>query len=229
MPAVIGCTAVAEERKLGVVDGLFCLPVSRRRQFAVKFLPALMLGTFLGGVWPLLLEIVAGKLGTPNEFFKPGAHSGGNEFVDGYVLFLGSIVLLAMALVWLGMLASTLTKSFLQALSLTIAGSVLVLALAAWARNNCTLVTPLPLLIALPVIPGTLLWLAWRNFNRFQEGWRLWGRNIFGVVGATVFVAAASAAIYHRVWEVFEPTEPPHGPAKFTLAAPPKLDSKYQR
>jgi len=225
VPAIMGCTAVAEERKLGVVDGQFCLPVSRRRQFAVKFLPALILGTFLGGVVPLFLEIVAGHLGTTNEFFKPDAHSS-NRFVAGYDLFLASVVALAMGLFWLGILASTLTKSFLQALSSTIAGGVLLLALASWARNNCTLVTPLPVLIALPVIPGTLLWLSWLNYDRFQEGWRLWRRNVLGIAGAAVFIAASSAAIYHRAWEVFEPAEPAHGPARFTLADPPKLNAR---
>jgi len=228
VPAVIGCTAVAEERKLGVMDGQFCLAASRRRQFIAKFLPALFLGTLLGGVMPLLLELAAGHLGTPNEFFKPDLHrnGGGNDLVDGYFLFLGFIVALAMGLFWLGLLASTLTKSFLQALSSTIAGGLLALALASWARNNCTLVTPLPFLIGVPVVLGTLLWLTWRNFNRFQESWRLLTRNILGVAGATVFIMATSAAVYHRVWEVFEPVEPPHGPARFTLANPPKLEAK---
>ena len=36
IPLVIGCTAVAEERKLGVMEGQLCLPVSRRVQFAIK-------------------------------------------------------------------------------------------------------------------------------------------------------------------------------------------------
>ena len=70
MPLVIGCTAVAEERKLGVADGQFCLPVSRRLQFAIKFIPAMIFGTLLGGVMPMLLEAVAAQFGAPNEFFK---------------------------------------------------------------------------------------------------------------------------------------------------------------
>ena len=52
LPLVIGGTAVAEERKLGVTEGQFCLPVSRRLQFAIKFIPAMIFGTLLGGVMP---------------------------------------------------------------------------------------------------------------------------------------------------------------------------------
>jgi hypothetical protein len=32
-----------------------------------------------------------------------------------------------------------------------------------------------------------------------------------------------SAALYNRVWEILEPAEPAHGPAKFSLANPPTL------
>jgi len=35
LPLVIGCMAVAEERKLGVMEEQFCLPMTRRRQFSV--------------------------------------------------------------------------------------------------------------------------------------------------------------------------------------------------
>ena len=36
MPLLIGCEAVAEERRLGTLEGQLCLPVKRRTQFAVK-------------------------------------------------------------------------------------------------------------------------------------------------------------------------------------------------
>ena len=49
MPAVIGSMAVAEERRLGVMEGQLCLPVSRRVQFAIKGFLTLLLAVFLGG------------------------------------------------------------------------------------------------------------------------------------------------------------------------------------
>src|ERR1700722_12428779 len=38
VPMVAGSLSVADERQLGTLDGLLCLPVSRRRQFVVKLL-----------------------------------------------------------------------------------------------------------------------------------------------------------------------------------------------
>ena len=37
----------------------------------------------------------------------------------------------------------------------------------------------------------------------------------------------SSAVIYNRAWEIFEPAEPAHGAAIFSLASPPKLRSEY--
>ncbi len=225
VPAIIGCTAMAEERKLGVVDGQFCLPVSRRRQFLVKFVPALVLGTLLGGVVPLVLETTAAHLGIANDFFKADMYQNGSSLLNGYVVFLATIVLIAAGLVWLGFLASSLTKSFLQALSLTIAGCVLTLAVFAWLGVHVAPRTPLPYFIALPVIPATTLWMAWQNFNRFGEGWRVWRRNLTGIALAILFIAVSSVAIYERVWELAEPADPSHGAAKLLPPNTPKLTS----
>ena len=38
-----------------------------------------------------------------------------------------------------------------------------------------------------------------------------------------MFILIASAALYNRVWEMVEPAEPPHGPAKLSLAQPQTL------
>ena len=51
----------------------------------------------------------------------------------------------------------------------------------------------------------------------------MWRRNLLGFAGALLFIAVSSAALYNRVWEVFEPAEPAHGPAKLSLANPPTL------
>jgi ABC-type transport system involved in multi-copper enzyme maturation permease subunit len=236
IPLILGCTAVAEERKLGMADGQFCLPASRRKQFTIKFIPVLILGTFLGGVMPWLVEGIAGRLGAPNEMFSGLAdfyNRENYEFGPGLPLAQISVIALSAGMVWVGFFASTLAKNFLQALGIAIvisvAGFVFVLSNGLAAVLNITVFgvtlwrSALPILIAVPVIPIALLWLAWLNFSHYREGWRLWRRNVLGFVAALAFVAVSSALIYNRVWEVFEPAEPPHDPAVISMANRPTL------
>jgi alpha-tubulin suppressor-like RCC1 family protein len=146
-----------------------------------------------------------------------------------------SIVALAAGLVWVGFFASTLARNFLQALSIVIAtilSCALFVPLVIFISKQqlpffgITPWTPLlPLLIAIPVIPAALLELAYLNFKHFHENWHLWRRNLLGLTGALLFIIVSSAVIYNRAWEIFEPAELPHGPAKFSLMNPPKLHS----
>jgi ABC-type transport system involved in multi-copper enzyme maturation permease subunit len=237
MPLVIGCTAVAEERKLGMPDGQFCLPVSRRCQFAVKFIPAMIFGTLLGGVMPVLLETVAAHFGAPNGYFRLQSYAY-NEFGPGLVWFQISIIALAAGMSAAAFFASTLARSFLQSLGLAIViatGSGLAASFIGhiWVRQASFLgIIPwpwvLPILIAIPTVAVLYLWLACRNFSRFLESRRLWRDNLLGIMEALAFIAVSSAVIYNRPWEVLEPAEPPHGPAIFSPANPPKLNSEYR-
>jgi hypothetical protein len=238
MPLVIGCTAVAEERKLGMADGQFCLPVSRRCQFAIKLIPTLIFGTLLGGVMPLLLENVAAHVGAPSEFFKPESYYLNGQFGFDFISFQISTVTLAAGISVTAFFASTLARNFLQALGFAIATilSCILFVLFVMDLGNqpvffgMTLWRPiLPFLIAIPVVPATLLWLANLNFKYFHENWRLWRRNLLGVLGAYGFIIVISAALYNRVWEVFEPSEPPRGTPKLSLANPPNLHSSDAR
>jgi ABC-type transport system involved in multi-copper enzyme maturation permease subunit len=237
IPLVIGCTAVAEERKLGVAEEQFCLPVSRRAQFAIKFIPIMIFGTLMGGVMPILLETVTVHFGTPSEFFRPGSHPY-NGFGSSLVWFQISIVALAAGLVWVGFFASTLARNFLQALSIATVistGCCLLIGFIAHERFQLPFLllgikfwNPfLPVAIAILTSIAVFLWLTWRNFSLFQEGWRLWRGNLLGIMGALVFIVVSSAAIYNRAWEIFEPADLPHGPEKFSLANPPKLNGEY--
>jgi ABC-type transport system involved in multi-copper enzyme maturation permease subunit len=237
MPLVIGCTAVAEERKLGMADGQFCLPVSRRAQFAIKFIPAMIFGTLLGGVMPMLLEAVAAHFGAPNEFFKLENYAS-NDFFPTFVWFQISIVALAAGMSAAAFFASTLARSFLQALSIAIViamGCCLVtlFIMHIWQQHVSFFgIIPwpwaLPILIAIPTVAVLYLWLACRNFSRFLESRRLWRDNLLGIMEALAFITVSSAVIYNRPWEIFEPAEPPHGPAIFSPANPPKLNSEYR-
>ena len=238
MPLMIGCMAVAEERKLGVTEAQLCLPASRRFQFATKFIPVMIFGVLLGGIMPLLLETVASHFGVTSEFFKPEDHAGNQFGIPGITLFEISIVALAAGFALAGFFASTLAKNFLQALSITI---VIIIGCCLFATflfagpsNGNGQLEPLGMKIwgtFLPLVIGILTailfipWLAYRNFSRPVEGRRLWQRNILAFIGAVLFIFASSSAIYNRAWEIFEPAEPAHGPAIFSSANAPKLQS----
>jgi len=236
MAPVIGSVAVAEERRLGVMEGQLCLPVSRRLQFAVKGTVTLLLGIFLGGVLPMLLEYLATSLGVQDSMFsKPADDSKMNFF---WLAFL--VVAAESWLTLIGFYSSTLSRSFLQAVGFGIAtffisSTLLIINGQAIFQGYgqgygqslffeyMPVSSMLPIVIAVPTIIFTLLWLAYLNFKNFRPGWRLWRRNLVGFAGALGFIVLTSVALYNRVWEVFEPAEPPHGPAKLSLAKPPGL------
>ena len=217
---VIGSMAVAEERRLGVMEGQLCLPVSRRVQFAIKGFLTLLLGIFLGGVMPILLECLAAVLGAPTPAFSI---SGNDLFWLPFI-----IVMFAFWLTLLSFFASTLSRSFLQAIGLGVATFFVSFALLAindekMFQGYIPAHSILPAIIAVPTIIVTLLWLAYLNFKNFRPGWPLWRRNLLGFFWAFIFVIVTSAALYNRAWEVFEPAEPAHGPAKLSLANPPAM------
>ncbi|HEY4952480.1 MAG TPA: hypothetical protein VII71_03735, partial [Verrucomicrobiae bacterium] len=94
MPLVIGSTAVAEERRLGVIESQLCLPVSRRVQLFVKFFVGLILSLVLGGMMPFIIE-------SPRDF---------NHWVFVF----------AAAIFFISFYASTLARTTLQAIGITI-------------------------------------------------------------------------------------------------------------
>ena len=227
LPLTIGCSAVAEEQKLGVVESQFCLPVSRRWQFAIKFIPAMIFGTLLGGVMPVLLETLARHLGWHNDF----------DF--GSMGFRIAIIVLSAGFSLAAFVASTFARNFLQALSLAVAIIIGCFWLGAFITHtveqghlfSSIMRWPhslLPFVIAIPTIVIMFLWLVFRNFSHFHERGRLWRGNLLGVMGALLFVVVSSAAIYSRPWEIFEKAEPAHGPAKLSLSNPPAfLETSY--
>jgi len=217
MPVILGSTAVSEERKLGVMEGHLCLPVSRRVQFLSKFLLTLVLGVLLGSI-PVLVEGIACRFGVRIALFKGPVH------FAPYVL----IPAVALGLSLAAFFASTLSRSLLQALGITIAtisGCLLFMRFVTEEPMTSVCSPILLIAIALFVVPTTLAWLAWLNYRNYFPGWRLWRRNFLGLSGAVLLVVLSGAALYHRAWEVFEPVEPPHGSARLSLANPPRLRS----
>ncbi len=238
MPLIIGGTAVAEERKLGLAESQFCLPVARRTQFLIKFLPVMFFGTLLGGVMPMLLESLAAHAGAPCDIYRVNHYNVGQYSSAEFGFNLG-VVALAAGLSWVSFFASTLARNFLQALSISvvvIVGCCLVGSFGSdFSEKRFSILGILPwpsvllILIGVPTLLVTLQRLVYRNFNHFHEGWRLWKGNIRLVGWAMLFVFVSSATLYNRVWEVFEPAEPAHGPAKFSMANRPTLQADFNR
>ena len=229
MAPVIGSMAVAEERRLGVMEGQLCLPVSRRVQFAIKVFLTLFLGIFLGGIMQMLLEDMAAGLGARNLMLRPEPNT---EFDLFWFNFW--VVTATAWLTLLGFFGSTLSRSFLQAVGLGIATFFISFALLAINgqeifRGFMSVHSFLPVVIGIPTLIVTLLWLAYLNFKDFRDGWPLWRRNLLGFAGAFIFIVMASAALYHRAWEFLEPAEPAHGPAELSLANPPALQMVQYR
>jgi hypothetical protein len=228
LPAIVGCVAIAEERKLGVVEGQVCLPVSRRVQFVIKAFLVFFLGVFLGGLMPAILEEIGAALGPPN----PALMSADNAFASG--IFVSGTVVFSAWLALVSFFASSLAKNFLQAIGLAIVTFFVCAIFVPLLTNNHMLFydsiarhSLLQMFVAVPTIVVTLFWLAWLNFKNFRDGWSLWRRNLLGFIGALAFVIAASNGIYNRVWEVFEPSEPAHGQAIFSLANPPVIRTDH--
>ena len=68
MPFLVGCAAVAEERKLGTFEGQLCLPAKRRTQFGLKLFVVIVLSVVMGTIMPVLLEGLADSAGIQSRF-----------------------------------------------------------------------------------------------------------------------------------------------------------------
>jgi hypothetical protein len=216
LPVVVGAMSVAEERRLGVMEGQLCLPASRRVQFVTKGFLALSLGIFLGGVMPCLIEMLGGGF---------TIWHGRSEVHTGILLILGLAIWLSLV----GFFASSLARNFLQAVGFALGAFVAISLPIPSLMNGMNFFeglpggSILPLLIATPTLVATLLVLAYLNYKNFRDGWQLWRRSLLGFGGAILFVMAGSTAVYHRAWEFYQPVEPAHGPARLSLANPPVL------
>ena len=231
MALLVGCTAVAEERKLGTLEGQLCLPVARRRQFVSKFLCALLLTVFFGALMPVLLE---GKRILPA--FDPFDWESSFDHPDGYYPqfgpYLGELLSLTIPLLGLAGLAgiaaliglmafyaSTLSRNALQSFAPAVLGLFLVSLIWKVAANTEELFGeavwrgPLIYLLGVPAFVVALGGLMYWNFKRVLVGGMVWRRNLLVLLGTLLAVTTTTAALYHRAWEKFMRLEPPHGPA----------------
>ena len=227
MPLLIGCAAVAEERKFGTLESQLCLPVKRGRQFRIKLGVALLLCVLLGAVVPALFEHWL--------WFNPNHSTSMNESnllwayrgFDFVVVALSAfpVITLTLAVTVVGAISfyvSTLTRTTLQSLAPAIGASIgaWVLLLVATMINQ---VLQLHLwrgalihFIAVPIMSVVLLCLMRWNFKHVLVGWRVVGMNVLVLLIALASSVTLTAAAYNRAWELLSPADPVHGPAKLT-------------
>lgn len=235
MPLLIGCAAVAEERKLGTLEAQLGLPVRRRTQFAIKFAVAVGLVVFLGVLVPCLLEgkrilpdtsvnFSSGQLG----FFASMSHG---RFVVAVLksvealnplLPLLPMVLVAVSLLTISFYASTLVRNTLQAFAPAVLGMLLagvLLGSAVWIGEASNLWRGwLIYLLGVPALTLTLGGLMYWNFKHVLVGWPVWRRNLLTFLAVLTAIAVVTSLVYNRVWELMMPVKPAHGPARLAQA-----------
>ncbi|HEY1661960.1 MAG TPA: hypothetical protein VGI03_06030 [Verrucomicrobiae bacterium] len=212
LPCLVGCAAVAEERKLGTLESHLCLPVKRRTQFAIKLSVVVILSILFGVAMPLLFE---GRLIFPDVV----------SFVMVFSIGVGLIGLVSF-------FVSTQARNTLQALAPAVAYIFLfVFSMADAARQDFHYHPlwrgDLIYIVGIPVTLLTLLRLAYRNFQQVGIGWKTWSSNLLIVTASLVMAATLTTAAYHRAWEKLVPFEPRHGPARLTLSNPASLTQQF--
>ena len=214
MPLLIGCSAVAEERRLGLAEAQLCQPVSRRAALCIKFLAALVLSVILGAVLPSLIERTR--------------NFGITDWPNFWIFFA------ATAIFFVSFYASTLSRSTVHAIGVAVAVSVagsfgfLICAAAAfhtdlglWGSHyvdyedvcRVYLMSDLFFLI----FPLVLAYLMFWNFKWLHTGWRLFRRNAATVIITFATLVGLTNLIYFRTWDLLLPIETPRGPACLTL------------
>lgn len=210
VPILAAAGLVAEERRQGTWAGRLCLPVSGRRQFAVK----LAVAGGLYGVLPAGLLWLAEGLGAA---CGAGGGLGGLPLGLSGGQGLGTVLEWCVALAVAALYASSLAANLWQAVGLAVA---LVLGLlGAWLELERGVPRPgfrlwVPLLLHGIAEPGLLLVLV--VLARANCAWaapttRLWWRNARSLAAAVAGLLLLTTGVYHRGWELIGPGEKPAG------------------
>lgn len=247
MPLLVGCAAIAEERKLGTLAGQLCLPVKSRTQFGIKFVVALELSVFLGVVMPLLFEGTKICPGLHFQIANAATPWHGREMIplsNIYIYYclvtlagllpLLPLVCAALAIGAISFYVSSLARNTLQTLAPAIIGLLLCVPLGVvlqpeilWSTFH--IIPPwrgdLIYVIGVPVLVITLVGLAYRNFKQIVIGGRTYIRNSFTWIAMLLVAMIVTSLVYNRAWEKLTPFEPSHGQPRLTLTNPATLQN----
>ncbi len=195
-PAVVGCVAIAEERKLKVLTGSLCLPVSVRMQFFVKLAVVLGVALVLGMGMPLVLGKVANALGHGNQ--------AASEFASEFSIL--KVMIVAVICLY----ASSLAQSTMLALGFAI---LLPLIFAEWwnfLTRGYFFSQRMVENIYLPVLGVNLIWMAYDNFHQIHFTWKVILRNVIRFIQVWLIVIVLGSLAYNRIWEYVTGWEAPH-------------------
>jgi ABC-type transport system involved in multi-copper enzyme maturation permease subunit len=230
MPWLMGCVAIAEERKLGTMEGQLCLPVTRRRQFLIKVAVVLVIGLVIAGFVPGIVETVGVWAGVPSEIMpKAGSPIYESpmllEMNSGLITFQIAALLIGLVSIF----ASSLTRNTLHAL-----GAAMVFGLTwTFVFSKVNLAShgygyswwkgPLIFLIGLALAVLATIALSFGNYKRLHTGGRVWLRNVAILFCTLVVAGFATAVVYQRPWELFMTVEPQHGTPVLSGAVRPMV------
>jgi len=222
MPWLVGCAAVAEERKLGTLEAQLGAPVSRRRQFLIKFATAMLIAILLGTIMPFLLDgnRVAQVFGLgENSAVWRLADSLMQHLPSGPLQLLAADLCLFIARIDAGLVlaaisvgvaalsfyASSFARNTLQALAPALVGLYVAAVSLFLAGDSSGFLDSefwrslLFYVLGLPALSLTLAELAYWNFQQSDTGWPVWRRNLIVVLAVAVLVPAITTAILGMV------------------------------
>jgi hypothetical protein len=207
-PFVMGGVAVAEERRLGTMTGVLCLPVRRFRQFLLKLGVVLVAGIILGAAMPWLLEDLGQLFGARNEILNWAGRP--------------SMIFAAGAIAMVSYFGSSLARNSLYALGTAFVMSVAVFLYLTggglhYPMNAIYLGSPLLRAALGPAMLVALVWPAYLNFRRIELHFA-WLSNLIVWVATVSVLMTATAGVYLRPWELVLPLEPRHGPARLGVS-----------
>ncbi len=220
MPLLIGSSAIAEERRLGISETQLCLPASRTAQWFAKLSVGLLLSLLFGGLVPFAVINIGGA---DSSLQVPAA-----VFVV-YPIAMSLVSLYALSLVRSTLLAIGAAMAIAAILWAACAGIVTWnfgrFFLNYYDTDQITGLLVIILFVGLPVLLVVLAWLTFWNFRWLHESSELWRRNTISVFVTILSVGIFTNALYFRAWEIVTPVEPAPGPARLENAVNLKFGS----
>ncbi len=226
MPAIISSGAIAEERKLGLMESQLCLPASRQRQWLVKFAVAAALGVTLGTLAPILLEPREHLPRLYTDYNSAGPWHRCDPFL--------SLVSITFGISLTAFYASSLARNTLQALGfaalVAMVGSFFfnVFEHPAFFFGTDLWLGNLGLVLGYPASAIALVALSRTNFQGATITSRQGVRNVLVLAAVFLGTTITATAVYHRAWESLSNLEPTIGATRLTAADAPVLQHDGQ-
>lgn len=194
-PFLFGAAAIAEERRMGILEQRLSLPLSVRTQWLIKF----------GTNWFLALAIGLATISLRDVYFHTDGESLTNTFW-AYTIVSALGILMSLA-------ASNLARNYVEAVGATIAllsGGCLIGVFLPMTFPVVSENLPDPLYHRVWAVLGTLfVGVAGYQSSRYAEPiGRRCRKLILAALAALVVSVSAFGAIYFRTWEYFEPLPP---------------------